>query len=143
MLIVGVEEADVIDNHVDALGEEADGGDHVGVGGDRTERERRAGREIVDQLDHRRALGAAIEPARSERHGLHQLGRVAPLLRLLDADDPVRNHRHPHSRPVHSEALARGRRTEGLVALGEHRACGEERVVGGRDAGDPHERVEF
>ena len=83
-MVVGVEEADVIDDHVDALGEEADGRDHVGVGGDGAEGERRSGCEVVDQLDHRRALGAAIEPSRAERHGLDQLGRVAALLRQLD-----------------------------------------------------------
>ena len=142
-MIVGEQEADIIDDHVDALREEADGRDHVGVGGDRAERERRAGGEVVDQLDHRRALGAAIEPAGPERSGLDQLGRVAALLRQLEPEDPVGDHRHSDSRAIHSVAFARRRRAEGLVALGEHRACGEERVVGRRDAADPHERVQL
>ena len=94
LLVVRVKEADVVHNHVHALGEVIHGRDHVEIGQDGAEKELGAGREVVDEFDHRRPLGAALEAGRAEGERLAQPGRVPVLLRCFETPHPVGDDRY-------------------------------------------------
>ena len=85
----------------------------------------RTGGQVVDDLDHHRALLAAIEIAGAERTGISQFRRFARALGLLQPPDAVRDHGDPHTGPVHVESPARQRCVERLVALRYGAASGE------------------
>ena len=129
LLVVGVEEAHIVDDHIDPLGKMPHRRDHVEIGRDRAEGDLRARREVMHQLDHRRALGTALQPARAEPHRLYQRWRVAPLLRRRQTADAVRNHRHPHARAVDPETLPRRLCAQRRVALRDRRSARVDRVA--------------
>ncbi len=135
-LVVGQGEAEVVDDDVGALGEVVDGLDHLGVGADGGEVEVGAGREVVHDLQHRRALRAGLDALGREGALPGQLGQVAGGLGVGEAGEAVGDDADAHAVAPQAGALAQGGDAQREVALGPGGPAGGDRVGGQGDGAD-------